>query len=126
VAERIEEDDATIAAGITTAGNFSFSTPNGEVEQIDIVIPNGHANETGIAIVYSGVNVVPKMTGKWVSGNNRRHSFAVEDLPTGAGWSWVGFNNGTLPHTFHVYFHINNLSPDAEPLPPAVLFPIAS
>jgi hypothetical protein len=125
MAERWEKLNATIASGTTQAGNFTFSTPEGEVTEVKIRVPYGHAGLTGIAVVYANKQIIPKAGADWVTGNWTWHTFDLDGYPTGAGWSWVGFNDDdTFDHTFHFEFGIDEIvAVTGAPLPTVILLP---
>lgn len=117
----------TVSAGQAAPGvSFAFTDmAEGIVDRIDVVIPNGHANLTGLRVYYANNQVIPFKGTQYLSGNNRRYSFDVEDFPTGQGWGGLAFNTDKIAHTFRMLFYIDDIVPDTTTgVPPAVLLPL--
>lgn len=126
MADWIESFTVTVAANVASPGVESVLTTrqDGVVERVEIVIPNGHAGLTGIAMFFSLAQVIPYVGGQFVRGNNRRYSFDLDNLPTGQLWQAFAFNTDIRSHSFRVLFHIAAISPlDDEVLPSVILLP---
>lgn len=54
------------------------SLPQGTLESVEVVIPEGHAGLTGLAIQYSGEHIFPWGLGTWLEGDDE-----VVRLPVG-------------------------------------------
>ena len=128
MSQRIDQRLMTVAAGTAAPGtSFAFSDmPPGVVEKIDVYIPAGHANKTGIRIYYSGSQVIPYVGEQYLSGNGDQYSFVIDDFPTGQGWGGAAFNNDVYQHTFKILFHTREVSANANiQLPPLIMLPMA-
>jgi hypothetical protein len=126
VADRWEVVTVTAGAGATASGNIAFSLPVGEVVEVKVVVPAGHANKTEIALYYAVNQIIPKKPGAVIKGNDRTYSFDVANYPVGAGWTFIATNNGTVSHSWHLHFGIDEIEAAVPELAlPLVLFPLA-
>jgi hypothetical protein len=123
VPDRWEEYHFAISSGgALETESFRLTGGPGDVTQIRVVIPAGHANLTRLRIFYEDSQVIPRSADTWLRGNGRQLWFDIRDKPTGDGWKVKGDNNGTMTHTFHIFFGIDELVAD-ELIPELVLFP---
>lgn len=70
------------------------------LDSVQILIPAGHSNLTGIAVTSNAAPVVPFNPGTYLSGNNESPTFPY-GAEVGANQLQVSmFNNDIYPHTF--------------------------
>lgn len=74
------------------------------IERIDIVIPPGPSGLVGFYIAQSGNQIIPFKPGAFIVADDKYFSWPVEDYPTGAKWTCVGYNTDVYPHTIQFHF----------------------
>lgn len=88
----------------TAVANVSF--PPSEVEWIEIVIPDGHAGTTGIALQQAHGQVIPANLGASISGNDEQFRFHFTDLLANGNWQAALVNNDLQPHSWEIRFGV--------------------
>lgn len=125
MAERIEEFDISPLIGSTpnTPSSFLLDFTQGDVESIDVHIPFGHHDITGIQIWYAQRQMIPITPGDWLTGNDRIVSYDMQNYPAGQSWFAFGYNTDIIPHVFKVFINVQELSgPDV--VEPLILLPV--
>lgn len=107
MADIIHQFQATIPPGTTKASPFSVKIPlpSEVVQLIDLDVPPGPAGLMGFYLAVSGQQMIPFEMGEWLVWDDREKSWPVENFPTSATWSIVGYNLGVFAHTITVRFH---------------------
>lgn len=107
MADIIHQFQVSIPAGTTKASPFSksFSLPSEIIQLIDLDVPPGPGGLMGFYLAASGQQVIPFEMGQYLVWDDREKSWPVENFPTSATWSIVGYNLGVFPHTVVVRFH---------------------
>ena len=92
------------------------------VEQLEVMIPRGHAGLTGVRIAYQGVTLLPwGEPPDYVVANDETITVPV-DLEIGAPLSVVGYNADVFVHTFYWRAIVNVwLTGDEQQVPPTLL-----
>lgn len=96
------------------------------VEKISIVIPDGHAGLTGIALAVAHQPVVPFDTGTFFAGNDEVIPLLLDDYPDSGAWSAFLYNDDTQSHSWQVRFAVNEVAgvtPAETPVAPLALTP---
>lgn len=86
----------------------------GQVRLVEaqIVIPDGHAGQTGIALVYDNQGIVPwSVPVDWVIGNDEEPIFDV-DFTIGHAMQIRAFNEGIFEHSFYLRLKVRDISLD--------------
>lgn len=122
MAQRIEALDVTVAAGTSSTAPQITALPwdEGEVEVIEVVVPDGCAGLVGFAFRHSQQQVIPFSAGAFVVSNDERIRWDVTGYPTGEKWEVSAYNTDVFPHTLHIRFLINELGAPT-PQTPALL-----
>jgi hypothetical protein len=97
--------DVTCAPGVPSTLPTVVVLPNSSVlnlTAVTIVIPDGHAGLTGIALGFAGNAVIPFNAGAYISGNNEVIPYVIKAQPPGVTWSAFLCNNDVIPHTWEV------------------------
>lgn len=99
------------------------SFPAGKVVQIEVVIPDGHAGVTGLAIMQSQSIVIPASGNVWIVSNDEKIIWDYRDVLNNGSWQLSGYNNDqTNPHTFYLRFLVaENPTPGGGVQPTVVL-----
>lgn len=84
-----------------------------------IVIPDGHAGLTGIALAQGHTIVVPRNPGAFLSGNDEIETFDLTGYPTGAPWTVFVCNNDLQPHTWQTRWALAGAVAPAPAITPA-------
>lgn len=119
-------------AVVTCAASVPESNPTvvplgfggGIVMVIRIVIPDGHAGLTGIALGYGGNAVVPYGDGAYYTGNDREVILEYVDNVPGVQWQAFLCNLDLQPHSWEVDFDLvevgaTNTTTTIAPVTPA-------
>lgn len=122
MADRVELFDFTIAAGVARAApvEVALGFDPGEVEEIELVIPDGHAGLTGIQLALAHQPIIPKTRGSFIRGNDEVIRWPMHNLPNSGAWSAFGFNTDSYDHGFTVRFLVNEIG-----RAPVILEPVA-
>ena len=125
--------DAIYAFNVTCPANISVAnpvevalpTPPQVLQAVSIVIPDGHAGLTGIAIGYGHTPVHPDNIGGFISGNGETVPFEVEGDPGGVPWSAFLINNDLTSHSWQVRLSMSDVPTAKAITPPTPLAPAA-
>jgi hypothetical protein len=118
---------------VTTAANTPSSSPQvttwsigrGVVDRIDIVIPDGHAGLTGIALLWGGRQVVPYEDGEWIVGNDDEVTVAL-DLYVHDSLEVLTYNeDDTFAHSHLLRVYVVGPGPEEELLAVPSVIPSA-
>lgn len=72
------------------------------LERLEVIIPDGHAGLTGIAVVYDGQGVVPwATTPVFLIGNGETPTFDVDFRFGHPAQVWA-YNEGVYAHSFYL------------------------
>lgn len=107
MADIIHQFQATIPANTpkATPAVVNISLPSEIVQLVDLDVPPGPAGLMGFYLAVSGQQMIPFEMGEWLVWDDREKSWPIENFPTSAKWSIVGYNLGGFPHTITVRFH---------------------
>ena len=93
----------------TPAGTLSSSpliTPwplaDANLEWIEIVVPDGPSGQVGVAVYWSGTQIVPWGTDSWIITNNEKLHIPVDSYITISGLSVYTYNEGIFDHTVYL------------------------
>ena len=106
MASRIESPTALIPAGTAQASPVSLPLTFREmvIDRVDIVIPPGPSGLVGFFVAQSGNQIIPFNPGQFIIADDKYFSWPLEDYPTGAKWTCVGYNTDIYPHTIQFHF----------------------
>lgn len=107
----------TTPAGTPSSAPLKTSVTLGDVTLLDvqIVIPDGHAGQTGIAVVSDNFGIVPwDPAVSYVVGNNEEPVFGV-DMTMGHPIAIWTYNTGAFDHRHHVRFRVRESVLDVAP-----------
>lgn len=110
--DRVEVFDVTCPASTpeTEPIEVAFDYPPGIPRKVTIIIPDGHAGLTGIALGYGHNAVIPRTTGKFISSNDEFITFDLSNYPAGPIWSAFVCNNDLLPHAWEVILELDEIA----------------
>lgn len=122
---RFEQASVTCAANVvaTAPTQVPLGFAGGIVRVIRIVIPDGHAGLTGIALGYGGNAVVPFGVAAFYSGNDREVILHYTDNVPGVSWAAFLCNLDSQPHSWEVDFDLDDIG--AQNSTPAIA-PVSS
>jgi hypothetical protein len=98
--------NASVAPSNPTVVALGFD--GGIVLAMRIVIPDGHAGLTGIALGYGGNATVPFGALAYYSGNDREIILRYTDNQPGVAWSAFLCNGDTQPHGWEIDFDLSD------------------
>lgn len=122
--DRVNLANVTCAAGVlfTAPIEVVFATfAPGIPRRVSIVIPDGHAGLTGIALGFGHQPVIPDDAGQFISGNDETLTLELTSYPAGPQWSAFVCNIDTIPHTWQVRFEFDELR---TPQPVSIVTPL--
>lgn len=126
MAQQVFAYTVTVPAGTATAAPVSvdISFDQATVTTVEIVIPDGHAGFTGIALAQAHQQIIPQNTGGWIISNDEKLSIDVQDYLDNGNWQAIAYNTDVYDHNFYVRFLCSNpvqsAAAPAPPLPVAV------
>jgi len=91
-------------AGITPENPQIIPWPlvDANLEYIDIIIPDGPSGQLGVAVYWSGTQIVPWGTDSWLITNDEKIHIPVDSYITVSGLSVYTYNEGIFPHTIYL------------------------
>lgn len=106
MAQRIETGTVTATAGTTVAApsTVDLSFPPGDVDELEIVIPAGHAGLTGIAIGQGGQVVIPATAGEYIVGDNDVIRWPLDGFLDNGSWFAQVYNLDVFDHQWFLRF----------------------
>lgn len=124
-ADRLEPFEVTVPAGTLEASpqRTALSFLDGNVTDINILIPPGPSGFVGFRIEYDGEPVIPGRGRPFIVGDDERIEWPIRGYPTGGGWELVAFNTDVFEHTLYLRFYIQEfptgqvIDVDPEPIP---------
>lgn len=114
VAPRLFNTRFTVAANST--GFAAVTLDDLWLQNIRIVIPDGHAGLTGLQILQSGVVVFPFGDDPFIRGNNEVIDFEWDNEVTAAGLSVSGFNTDVWAHEWLIRWTITDMPAKGTPV----------
>lgn len=115
MAQRVLTRQVTVPAGTPSSApvavDLSFS--QGSVTEVHIVIPDGHAGFTGIALAQANQQVIPEDTNSWIIGNNEPVYLPLSDYLNNGNWQAVMYNTDVYDHAFHLRFLVDDVAAPA-------------
>lgn len=126
MANRVEVFQTLIPAGTAKATPMLALLPfnDGQVEEIQIVVPDGVAGLAGFQIVYGSEQVIPNTRGAFIVSNDEKITWVVENLPQGAQWGIRAYNIDAYDHTFYTRFLVSDFGVKTPSLAIAPAFAI--
>lgn len=108
---RLYETAFTVPAGTPIAAPFTqvVVLEDENLDTVRIVVPDGHAGLTGVAIQWSGVNIAPFGIGTWIVANAEVIDFPYDGEVAQNGLNLAGYNLDVFPHTFYLRWQISDL-----------------
>ena len=126
--DRVEVFDVTCPASTpdTDPVEVVFDAAPGILRKATIIIPDGHAGLTGIALGYGHNAVIPRTTGAYISSNDEHIPFDLTNYPAGPVWSAFVCNNDTIDHAWEVIMEFDEIptgtnTSNQTPIPPAAI-----
>jgi hypothetical protein len=72
------------------------------LEYIDIIIPDGPSGQLGVAVYWSGTQIVPWGTDSWLITNDEKIHIPVDSYITVSGLAVYTYNQGIFGHTIYL------------------------
>lgn len=119
MARRIAVFEVTIAAGTAKAAAISndVSFEPGPVDEVEIVIPDGHSGATGFQLAQAGQAIIPEESGTYIVANNEVIRWPLDGYNDAGSWQLIGYNTDVYDHTFYLRFLIaDKAAAQAQPL----------
>lgn len=112
MADDIRSFTVSVAAGTVEASPQvdALDLPQAVVERVDVIIPAGHGGETGIGLAIAGAQVIPFNEDEWITGDDVRLEFPLQNYPTTGQWSTFTWNTDDFDHTFYLTFLLSRAS----------------
>lgn len=125
--DRVETFDVTCAASISAANavEVPFVYNPGIPRKVTIVIPDGHAGLTGIALGYGHQAVIPRTAGRFISSNDEHIPFDLTNYPAGPLWSAFVCNNDLQSHVWEIILELDEIQAPT-PADTTVPLPVSS
>jgi hypothetical protein len=123
VADRIELGEVTVPAGtLSSAPQTSALTfQDGDVEQVEILVPPGPAGLVGFQLWYSGQRIIPFKNNLFFRADSETIKWPLSNYPTTGRWQFVAYNLDIYDHIIQLRFLINEIRRPAPVAPPPVL-----
>lgn len=90
-----------------------WELPQGTLVQVTVVIPDGHAGLTGVALRYSGEHVFPFEADSWIEGNGEEVTYPLEFDVGGSAVQVLTFNTDDTYEHDHILRVVHR---DPEPV----------
>lgn len=110
----------TVPAGTASSAPTTLSWNLGAVilGSLEVMIPKGHAGLTGLAVTYSGQQLLPWVNaGGWLIGNDLDRRFTMQ-FEVGRPITLSAYNTDIFAHTFYLLAEVTDLgtAQSLEPL----------
>jgi len=76
------------------------------LDWIDIIVPDGHNGLTGVAVYWSGTQIIPWGTASWIVANDEKIHTPTNTYITISGLAVYAYNLGTFEHSFYLRGHV--------------------
>lgn len=96
---------------IATPATLPVVLDDEQLDSIEIIIPSGHSALTGIAILWSGVQIAPYDAGTWINGDDDKLTYDYAGEITANGLSLTGYNLDIYQHSFYLRWFMRLLTP---------------
>ena len=98
----------TVPAGTPPTAPLIVPWPliDANLDYIDIIVPDGHSGQTGIAVYWSGTQILPWGTNSWIIANNEKIHTPITTYITIGGLEIYAYNTGQFDHSFYLRGHI--------------------
>lgn len=101
----------TTPAGTAKASPLTtiVAVPPALLIEVYVLIPRGHAGQTGLQVVYSGATIVPfggASADQWIVGDGDALTLPVS-FPVASKLTVRTFNTGIFDHTHYVRFKVD-------------------
>lgn len=122
MADRIEWFTITVPAGtaISAAITFPCEFSQGDVIEIDVLVPAGPSGLVGFYITAGGSQYVPRTTGQFVKPDDIYFTWPMHNAINSGDWGVVAYNTDIYDHTLQFVFQVNELN-DAGVTSPTAL-----
>lgn len=99
---RLYTSQLIVPVGTPIAAPFSQPVVLDDInlDKVTVIIPDGHAGLTGVAIFWGGVQIVPYTGATWLTGNGEAIDFEYDGQVTAAGLTVAGYNLDVFQHAF--------------------------
>jgi hypothetical protein len=129
---QLEVWDVTAPAGTTTTNPLEVVTVTPglwTVVACTVVIPDGHAYTTGIALGFGHQQVVPRNPGAYISGDGEPYNIDLIGYPAGVPWSVFLVNTDTQAHSWETRWVLEEVSQQQasavpQPIPASQIYGI--
>lgn len=92
----------------------------GIVREVEIVIPDGHAGLTGIALAVAHQVTIPATGTAWIVGNDEVVRWPLDKYLNTGAWSAFAYNTDiTNSHSWYLRFLIDEIAPPVSLTLPA-------
>jgi len=100
----------TVTVPPNTPATAPLITPwalaDANLDYIEIIVPDGNSGTAGIAVYWSGTQIIPWGTDSWLITNNEKIHIPVGSYITISGLAVWAYNTGIFPHTFYLRAHV--------------------
>lgn len=109
--DRVEFFDLTCAASVPANAptEVVLQCAPGIPRKFTIIIPDGHAGLTGIALGYGHQPVIPRTAQAYISSNDEYVQLDLHGYPAGPTWSAFLCNNDLQPHVWGLMFELDEI-----------------
>lgn len=96
--------NVTTPAGTTSENPLVTQWPlvDANLDYIDIVVPDGPSGQVGVAVYWSGTQIVPWGTDSWLITNNEKIRVPLGTYITVDGLAVWTYNEGIFDHTIYL------------------------
>lgn len=113
MSDRIEWFTVTIPANtpIATPQRTSCVFQQGEVVQIDVIVPPGPSGNVGFFISAGGSQYVPRTPGSYIVADNIFIQWPITNAINSGSWAFTAYNTDLVSHKYQIGFHIDEVGP---------------
>ena len=99
----------------------AMTMPARIVRVVVINVPPGPRGELNIALAANGVQYFPSNAGAFVTPDNDKIVWPLDNVIESGAWQMIGYNTGNFPHQVEVLFYCD--LPGPGPTAPAPIVP---
>lgn len=124
-AERLQTFTVLIPAGTTAAApqRTALEFLDGNVTDIEILVPPGPSGFVGFQVDYGGEQVIPNRGDPRITTDDELVRWPIRGYPTGSQWECVAHNTDIYDHSLYFRFYLQEfptgqvIDVDPEPIP---------
>lgn len=122
MATRYETPQLTVPAGtpIATPVSLLLYQNRAAIDALWVMVPPGPSGLVGFSFWHSSRQVIPKVDGTWIIGDNETIPIQLANLSPWDDWHIKAYNLDVYPHTLYVRLALDDTAPESPATIPLI------